>query len=834
MIFTCSLSRYNCSFQTVNFNWYIQHIWDHHALTDGFNHKCDVLSCTGRFTKSRCYRRHLRHFHPEFHITHLKNTTQHNACNTQLNTQYAPEIVTNCDNDDYSNANYSSSDEESYEQVAEEGDHIREGDQVGNDIHEVDGQFDYQTIVSDMLLELREKFGATNAALSFVSEKMTMILRHDASVRSKKVSISLNQSNLHMDFQSEFLLKAESPFIQHFESFGNTQTLDRFIQSKPEYVAPVDIPLEGKDKFYYIPVKETLRNILSKDDVIFELMNFGNNKIPGVLKDFSDGSVYNNNELYQSKPKSLQIAIYHDDFQINNPLGNKTKKGKLSGFYFVLGNLKPHHRSRLKDIHLLTMSDATNISKYGYGEVLAPLIKDLKSLEVDGLDFTYDDVTLRVYGTISMAIGDNLALHALGGYYENFSTVQRFCRFCNRTMDSINDHNICDVLRTKEAYDCQLALVIQDSSMTPLYGIKRPCVLNDLNHFHIVDGAPGDLAHDVFEGFAQDLMIQIVVQFVKDRLTTLEHVNELILDFSYASIDQRNKPQPIKIKALTNIKLRQTACEMWNFIRLFPLIFGDLGTVGNIYWKLGITFVRLVELLCAHKYSDATLKTLDEKITEFISMYISVFPDANVKPKLHFITHYPHHIKKFGPLIKTLRFESKHSYFKRCIANSRNRVNVSLSMARHHQMLMYMEYKQKNYFDNKLSVTSGKEVKIEEMPPAMQTVLASARYVYGPSLLEAPKLSYKGQEYCKGCAVVVDKSNDVVFGEVVTTFVSAQIPLILYDRLSAHFNPHFNAYSVQRTGDCSVMPIEDLYDYHPLGIYKTKHGIFVNLRHFIF
>ena len=199
------------------------------------------------------------------------------------------------------------------------------------------------------------------------------------------------------------------------------------------------------------------------------------------------------------------------------------------------------------------------------------------------------------------------------------------------------------------------------------------------------------------EGFAQDYFCQVLVQFIKDRLLSLKQINELILMFEYADMDKQNPHQPIKEKALTKLKLKQTACEMWNFIRLFPLIFGEYTDPSNDHWKLCISFVKLVEMLCAHTFNEHSLKELDRMISKFLESYSDLYP---VKPKLHFITHYPCHIRRFGPLVTTLRFESKHSYFKRSIVNSRNRVNVCLSMVKHHQMLMYMEYKKILYFDD--------------------------------------------------------------------------------------------------------------------------------------
>ena len=50
-------------------------------------------------------------------------------------------------------------------------------------------------------------------------------------------------------------------------------------------------------------------------------------------------------------------------------------------------------------------------------------------------------------------------------------------------------------------------------------------------------------------------------------------------------------------------------------------------------------------------------------------------------------------IKIFGPLVKTLRFESKHSYFKSSLSGNNNRKNVWLSLAKRLQCyMMYLHY----------------------------------------------------------------------------------------------------------------------------------------------
>ena len=52
-------------------------------------------------------------------------------------------------------------------------------------------------------------------------------------------------------------------------------------------------------------------------------------------------SFFRNNELFSNILLSVQIILYHDDFQLqlSNPLGNKIKKYKIFAFYFVLQNI---------------------------------------------------------------------------------------------------------------------------------------------------------------------------------------------------------------------------------------------------------------------------------------------------------------------------------------------------------------------------------------------------------------------------------------------------------------------------------------------------------------
>ena len=85
---------------------------------------------------------------------------------------------------------------------------------------------------------------------------------------------------------------------------------------------------------------------------------------------------------------------------------------------------------------------------------------------------------------------------------------------------------------------------------------------------------------------------------------------------------------------------------------------------NNCVYIYLIKFSILVERLCASSFSNSDLIILDFIIEEFFDTYYQLFPDANKKPKSHFLRHYSEMIKRFGPLVQTLRFEAKHHHFK--------------------------------------------------------------------------------------------------------------------------------------------------------------------------
>ena len=219
--------------------------------------------------------------------------------------------------------------------------------------------------------------------------------------------------------------------------------------------------------------QDVLAHTFQDEDVLAHtVQQNGNNN--GVYRSFRDGAAYKNNFFLNATPNKLEFCIYHDDFSIVNPFGNKTHKHNISAFYFVLGNFPSKFRSGLSNTHLILLSPASLVAKYGYRSLLSPLIEDLKSLEINRILVNFDGLLHHFKGTLSMVVADNLAAHALGGLFCNFSTVQKCCRFCYITQAQQNEKFTIShfTLRTKNAYDNNIIAINEDPNLSHLYGIK--------------------------------------------------------------------------------------------------------------------------------------------------------------------------------------------------------------------------------------------------------------------------------------------------------------------------------------------------------------------------
>ena len=338
-LFPC---KFNCSFKSPIFNRVLQHSWDKHSLQAGFSYICDISSCCKQFTNLQSYRRHVKSKHVWFFERYMK---------------YFRAVLTT--NEKQQGCQGTISDIElSVDGQVEEPDETAMPNNKSTKESDFDS-FNFEQAIAEILLELRESFKTSTAATCFVSEKTKYILDIDRQIHMKLLIKSLRKdiedaappSDIVFSYETNATISSQSP-LSLIHKFTGEKSLSEYVKRCDSFVEPLELRLgfnaemQKADAIQYIPLYKTLNVLLSHEDALSEVLKSPEiTEHDNVLRTY-DGSAFKSNSLLNSEKKTLEIVLYHDDFGIINPLGNKTIKYKTSGFYFVLGNLPPHYRSR--------------------------------------------------------------------------------------------------------------------------------------------------------------------------------------------------------------------------------------------------------------------------------------------------------------------------------------------------------------------------------------------------------------------------------------------------------------------------------------------------------
>ena len=68
-----------CPYEAVSFNKILSRTWDKHSLAKNFSFKCEILSCTKRYTNLQSFCRHVKSNHCWFIEQHMKHFNKKKA-----------------------------------------------------------------------------------------------------------------------------------------------------------------------------------------------------------------------------------------------------------------------------------------------------------------------------------------------------------------------------------------------------------------------------------------------------------------------------------------------------------------------------------------------------------------------------------------------------------------------------------------------------------------------------------------------------------------------------------------------------------------------------------
>lgn len=282
------------------------------------------------------------------------------------------------------------------------------------------------------------------------------------------------------------------------------------------------------------------------------------------------------------------------------------------------------------------------------------------------------------------------------------------------------------LLRTPEQHNSLVEELQKGEQPQSLNGVKKECVLSKhLSYFHPITGFSADVLHDFFEGIIPVELSLCLKDLISKGFISLDELNIRIKSFPYKYADRVNKPQKIPKSSFAKGTIGGNGHENWTLLRLLPLIIGSSIPENDPAWVILMDLKQIVELVVSTKFSEETLCYLEAKIADHRKLLTETYPYFKIRPKHHVVDHYPHLICCFGPLVElwTIRFEAKHSFFKKVVHDTHNFKNVLHTLATKHQQMSAFYLEGHSLFKPQLYVENVKVVEISSLDTTLRVAV---------------------------------------------------------------------------------------------------------------
>ena len=821
-----------CQQQCSDIQEFLAHLKNH--IKEGLTVACPFGNCTKQFNVKSSFSSHISRYHRHYTVHSLTPALlcsnvdiDSHFSNPQSNTEPCTDACEDSSDDD--------------DECADE-----KGDSVA----------EYTKAIALFLLKLHSKSLVPETTIQTIVDEMNILQQLTRDSAKKIVKCKLMKAGVSGDVAckvADDILDgiaelgcslAPSEDSHHFQSqqcgtLRSSYLRKNYYKNTFKFVSPVEINLgidsSGKTHIcHYVPILETLRVLCEDTSVHRHWVPNRESNQGNCLNDIHDGKVFKQNAFFQSNPDALQILLFQDSFEIVNPLGSARCKHKVLGIYYTLGNIDPRCRSQIDTMQLVMVCKEKSIKEFGPEAVLSRLVKDIQQLECEGISVHGGKV---VKGTLLAIIGDNLGSHYIGGFTESFC-ASYYCRYCLRSKSEIADNPpyIEGLYRTKEMYNNSIQ-VLNEGDADHVQGIKFNSVFNSLSFFHVINpGLPPCLGHDLFEGVVDYDLALYIQHFVVDKnWFTYECLNAQLARIPFSACDSKNMLFVVR----KGERVGGHAVQNWWFLRFFPIVMNDyILDTGNPTWGLLMKLKEIVEIIVSPSVDSSQVAYLKVIIDEYLEQRKELFPQKKLRPKHHFLCHYPWLILMFGPLIRvwTLRFESKHAFFKKCIRISQNFKNVTSLMSERHQLMQAYSF-HGNFFPDDVKVKHGTAFDPYMYADNIQKAVQHMD-LHEHNCKVSDETSVFGTCYKKGMYVLVKDTTGTcgwAFSMLLLVLVSDRKVYFLVRPCQSTFLCKLGLYKIFDEGQCGdsdviCVPYCDLADYCPLASYKVGGCRMITLK----
>lgn len=570
----------------------------------------------------------------------------------------------------------------------------------------------------------------------------------------------------------------------------------------------------------FIPPSDILKAFMELPNVFETIIEYINSLTDSnVICNIIQTEIWKNVLKRFGNKTVLPICLYFDDFEVNNPLGTHAGVHKIGAVYYSILCLPPQYASNLDNIFVAQFHHTKDLQKFGTNFVFGHLLDNLKQLEKDGIVISINNTERQIYFVVTLILGDNLGVHKMLGFHESFN-CNYFCRFC-RTHKSLTTSEVVENhvhVRTIDNYNADL--------QNTQFGIKEKCIFNELENYHCIVNITCDIMHDIYEGICRYDIGHILSYYIfEKKLFTIALLNQKI---KYFNIHNENKPPPIKKIQIQKKYITLSASEMKCFIRIFGSLVGEFVPINDLVWDLYKLLRQICEIVGQESVTPNDANLLKILIAEHNKIYIDCF--GKLKPKHHFLIHYPRIMNTIGPLatISCIRFEGKHHMFKLYAKSVVSRINITHTLALKNQL----------HFNYRLLSNTGFQENTE-LGPIVSTFTLN-HYVYKDDILNCyssdtvPANIYSmswikklGVHFKVGLYAAVDFKNFCpVFGVIndILSLNERDIFFIVQMYETVQFDEHIQSYIVTETSVRRCVNMMDLIVHQSFSLNVRSNG----------
>ncbi|GFX29500.1 uncharacterized protein LOC106175700 [Trichonephila clavipes] len=206
---------------------------------------------------------------------------------------------------------------------------------------------------------------------------------------------------------------------------------------------------------------------------------------------------------------------------------------------------------------------------------------------------------------------------------------------------------------------------------------------------------------------------------------------------------------------------------------MHDLLEGDKVPYNNDFWNLYLLMLTIIDTLMAPVISLPETYALAENIADHHKLFLILFPNRHLTPKMHFALHYPRIIRQLGPPVRywSMRYEANTTPPKN-VHHQVGILNVAKTVAVRHQLKMAHIFNKKNFkMPCITNILGSKYVQVcnSKQKELLCTIDGLTDQM---EVITCNSLCYNGTVYSKNMAVLIGCVDDLpLFGKIKELFL---------------------------------------------------------------